>query len=536
VHVDELHLGNGEIIAPGELLMQNGRIAAVGRRVGRPSGAVVVKAAAAGPGMIDALGHLGLEGSTRVPATRFEMKRLVEPGDFADRRVAKAGVTTVALSPRGASRSGAPMMAYKPAGDDLDRMIVADPCALRLNWSERNRRDSGRAVVELLKKAGDYTRKWAEYEDKMAKWTPPPEGAAAAKSDSDEKKDGDKNDGDAKKDDEKDSGAKKEGDAEKKDEKKKKKGEEEPPKPITGAWETKITLPPFDETRLRIYVNDENGKITGSIRCDSLSTSLIPVTGTREKNKVTLSGEGSHGVVTLEAENKEGKLTGKVTLGESKCEFEATQTSTEYEVVRRGEVRKPKEEKKVEVKGEPKAPGLDPELEPLRRAILGKGAIVIGVNREDEIVDCVDAFQVYGIAPILYGATDAWKVADKIRGRVSGILLSQQVIWTEPKTGAFKRNRLAELGANGIPVAFHSDAEEGAADLPLMAAYAVSQGMSPEAAFVALTGGAAHMLTIDDRVGLLKPGMDADVVLYDRSPLEVSAAVLKVFVNGKEIR
>lgn len=531
VHVDELHVGDGEVLTPGEMLIQNGRIAAVGRRVGRPSGAVVVKAAAAGPGMIDTLGHLGLEGSQRVPATRFEMKRLVEPGDYADRRVAKAGVTTVALSPRGVSRSGAPMMAYKPAGDDLERMVVADPCALRLNWSERNRRDSGRAVAELLKKAGDYTRKWAEYEEKLSKWTPPAEDATSAKPDAEEKKDGDKKDGDAKKDEEK-----KEGDADKKEDKKKKKGEEEPPKPITGAWETKITLPPFEEARMRLYVNDEAGKITGSLRCDTLSSELIQVTGTRDKNKVTLSGEGSKGLVSLEAENKEGKLTGKVTLAESKCEFEATQTSTEYEVVRRGEVRKPKEEKKPEVKGEPKAPGIDPELEPLRRAMNGKGAVIVGVNREDEIVECVDAFQSYGIAPILNGANDAWKVADKIRGRVAGILLTQQVIWTEPKTGAQKRNRLAELGVNGIPVAFHSDAEEGAVDLPLMAAYAVSQGMSPEAAFIALTGGAARMLAIDDRVGLLKAGMDADVVLYDRSPLEVSATVLKVFVNGKEVR
>lgn len=529
VHVDELYVGDGEVIAPGEMLMQNGRIMSVGHRVGRPSGAIVVKAAAAAPGMIDALGHLGLEGSSRVPSTRFELKRLIEPGDFADRRVAKVGVTTVALSPRGVSRSGAPMMAYKPAGDDLDKMVVADPCALRLSWTERNRRDSGRGVEEVLKKAVDYKKKWDDYEDKLAKWTPPPPSASGAKSDSDAKKDDDKKDGDAKKDEEKK-------DEEKKDEKKKKKGEEDPPKPITGAWETKITVPPFEESRMRLYVNDENGKISGSLRCDSLSSTLIQVTGTREKNKVTLSGEGSKGAVTLEAESKDGQLVGKVTLGDSHAEFEAAQTSTEYEVVRRSEVRKPKEEKKTEVKGEPKAPGIDPELEPLRRAMMGRGAIVVGVDREDEILECVDAFEAAGIRPILYGANDAWKVADKIRGRVSGILLTQRVIWTEPKTGAQKRNRYAELAASGIPVAFHSDAEEGAADLPLIAAYAVSQGMSPEAALHALTAGAAEMLTIDNRVGALRAGLDADVVLFDRSPLDVSATVLRVFVNGKEVR
>ncbi len=542
VRVGELYVGDGEVLTPGEMLMRDGKIIAVGRSVGRPAGAVVVKGGAAGPGMIDALGHLGLEGSTRVPPARFELKRLIEPGDFADKRVARAGVTTVAMSPRGVARNGTPMMAYKPAGQDIERMVVADPVALRFQWSDRNRRESGKALEEILKKATEYDKKWADYEEKAAKWTPPPVTADAGKSA------GDAKEGDAKKDgegaDKKDDGEKKDAekkDSEKKEEKKdskdkKKKGEEEAPKAITGAWEAKITLPPFEEARMRLYVNDVDGKITGSLRCDTLSATLIQVSGKRDKTKVTLSGEGSQGTVKLEAESKDGKLEGHVMLGDSKAAFEAAQTSTEYEVVKRSEVRKPKDEKKPEVKGEPKAPGIDAELEPFRQAKKGRSAIVVGVDREDEILACVDAFEKAGIKPILLGAEDAWKVADKIRGRVAGVLLSQRVVWTEPKMGAEKRNRYAELESNGIPVAFHSDAEEGAADLPLIAAYAVSQGMSPSSAFYALTAGAAHMLAIDKRVGKLAPGLDADVVLYDRSPLDVSATVLRVWVNGKEVR
>jgi imidazolonepropionase-like amidohydrolase len=528
VHVDELHLGDGEILSPGEILMEKGKIVDVGRSVGRPSGAVVVKGGAAMPGMIDALGHLGLEGSSRVPATRFEMKRIVEPGDLADRRVAKSGVTTVALSPRGVSRSGAPMMAYKPAGDDVEKMVIADPCALRLQWTERNRRDSGKAVRETLQKSVEYAKKWAEYQDKLSKWTPPPAGASAEKKEGEAKKEGDA--------DKKDADAKKDGEGDKKEDKKKKKGEEEPAKPITGAWETKVTVPPFSETRLRLYLNDEDGKISGSLRCDTLSSTLVQVTGARDKHKVTLSGEGSNGQVTLEGETAENKLKGKITLGETKIDFEATQTSTEYEIVRRSEVRKPKEEKKPEIKGEPRSPGVDPDLEPFRKAMMGTGAIIVGVDREDEILDCVDAFNDAGIRPVLFGANDAYKVVDKLRGHVAGILLSQRVIYTEPKTGAQKRNRYAEIAAAGISIAFHSDAEEGAADLPLIAAYAVSQGMSPTAALRALTMDAAKMLAIDSRVGAIAPGLDADVVMFDRSPLDASASVVRVWVNGKEVR
>jgi len=526
--VDELYVGDGTIISPGEVLLQGGKIRAVGRRVGRPAGATVVRGRCAMPGMIDALGFLGLEGSTRVPPTRFDLKRIVEPGDLADRRVAQAGVTTVLLSPRGDSRSGAPMLAYKPAGCDPDAMVIADPAALRLRWSDRNRLQSGKAVRELLTRAADYRRKWDEYEKKIATWTPPKEGEGAkpAAKPEEAKKEGD-------------AGAKPDGekkDEEKKEAPKKKKGEEEPAKPVTGAWEAKITLAGLEPARLRLYLSDVDGKLSGSLRCAALSDELVEVTGQRKEKKLTLEGQGSRGTVKLEAEELKGNLKGKVTLGSASADFEATQTSAEYEVADRPERRKPKEDKPEEPKGKPRSPGIDPELEPLRRAMMGTGAAIIAVEREDEIVACVEACAAVGLKPILYGAGDAWKVADRIAGRVAGVLLTQRVIWTDPKTGAEKHNRYADLQNAGIPVAFHSAAEEGAADLPLMAAYAVSQGMSLEGALRALTSDAAQMFAIGAHVGRIAPGMDADVLLLDGQPVDPSTSVRRVWVNGREVR
>lgn len=541
VAVDELHVGDGSVLTPGELLMQDGRIVDVGHRVGRPRGAVVVRGKAAMPGMIDTLGHLGLEGSNKMAGARFELKRLVEPGDLTDRRVARAGVTTVVMTPRAPNRGGAPMMAYKPAGTEYDKQIVGDTVALRFQWSDRNRLESGESLREILAKAVEYAKKWTEYEKKLASWTPPAdanaehpkEGETAEKG----KEEGaDKKDAEAEK---KEGGEKKEGDgkddADKK-KSKKKKGEEEPPQPITGAWETKITVPPFDATRFRLYVLDEEGTIHGSLRCTSLSDDLIAITGHRDGHKVTLSGDGTRGTVAIEAEEAEGKLKGHVTLGSTKVEFEAEHTSKEYEVAGRTERRKPKPERKQEIKGEPKPPAIDPDLEPLRRAMQGKAAVVVGVDRDDEILACVAAFDSTGIQPVLYGADEAWKVADKLRGRVAGVLLNQRVVAIDPKSGAQRRNRFAELAAAGIPVAFHSASEEGAADLPLIATYAIAQGMGPEAALRALTSTAAEIFAIDARVGRLEPGLDADVLLLDGEPLDGATSVTRVWVNGHEVR
>ena len=66
-------------------------------------------------------------------------------------------------------------MAYKPAVADFDRMLVGNPVALRFQWTDRNRLESGQAVRDVLGKAVSYAKKWDEYEKKMASWTPPKE-------------------------------------------------------------------------------------------------------------------------------------------------------------------------------------------------------------------------------------------------------------------------------------------------------------------------------------------------------------------------
>lgn len=530
LEVDELHLGDGTTMAPGQLLMQDGRILEVGRRVSHPIGCTVVRGKAAMPGMIDALGHLGLEGSGRVPDPDFSLTRIIEPGDYADRRVAQAGVTTVLMTPRGMGRAGAPAMAYKPAGEDLDEMVVDEVAALHLVWSHPNRLQAGGMVNDLLAKGAEYKQAWDQYNQEMAAWVPPPvEVDADAKAD-DESKDGDKADeaSDEKSED---------GDDGKKSKKKKKKKDDDTPAlPITGVWETEVESG-GKQHKLRFRLLDEAGTLTGNLRCDALSSELITLTGKRTERDIEMHGLSPQGRVVVAMKTDDEKLTGTATIGELSVEFEAPQTSKEWIVVSRPaptvaeEVKEPKPPK-----GMPKEPGIKAELEPIRRAMEGTAAIVVNVERSDEILDCVAACERYGIKPVLYGAGDAWKVSDKLRGRVSGVLLDHRVIAQESQGGFKERNRYAELANQGIPVAFHSSAEEGAAELPLMAAYAVSKGMSPEGALRALTSDAARMLRIDDRVGSLTAGRDADVLLLDSDPTIAGARVVRVWVAGREVR
>jgi len=509
------------------------------------------------PGMIDAFGYLGLEGSRRVPSTDYLMAAIVEPGDAVDRRVALEGITTVVLTPRGASETGAPVMAYKPAAQELVHQVVGDPVALRLRWDDPNRLRSGVNVRALLARAKEYRAKWLEYETALAKWTPTAAAGGEAKAESkDEKKEEGADKAEEKKDekaadkgeekkDEKPATEEKKDETKKEDSKSSKKKKDEKkelePDPITGLWTAEVKpaegAPTALKLRLKLAKPGESAAVEGNLRCDAASLTLVELTGwfDREKKSLTVNGLGDKGWVEFAGELKDEKLVGKLTAGGKTLEATLEHTTKEYVVAKRPELVVKKDEPAPEPKGKPREPKRDDKLEPLRRALDGKGAVVIEVNRALDIVACVQACADVGLRPILYGASEAYQVLDQINGKVAGVLLAPNVVVPEAKRGTDYRTPYADLQNAGIRVAFLSEAEEGAIDVPLRAAYAVANGMSPEGALRALTADAAAMMVIDGRVGRLATGLDADVLLLDGPPLDPSTSVLRTWVNGEEV-
>ncbi len=565
IEVEELHVGDGRVLRPGQILLQAGKIVDVGERVSHPRGATVVRGRVCMPGMIDALGHLGLEGSRKVPATDFALQRIVGRAGHISRRVAREGITTVVLSPRGSSNSGAPVMAYRPAAGDFERQIVGDPVALRLKWTEENRLQSGQTIRDLLAKAADYRAKWLEYEKALAAWKPAASAAEAPAKEEDAKKtegaQSAKEEGAAGADEKaeekpaeegkKEEGAKKGDEPKKEDEPKKdskkkkdkKEGEELEADPITGVWKAEIASAEgreASELRMQLLFATQHGSgpVTGNLRVSAFSESLIEIEGRwdREAKKLILEGLGSAGWVALEGALEGDKLQGRVACGAHSLEFAAERVSKKYAVAKRTERRKEEPQAPEVQKGKPKEPRLDSKLEPVRRAMDGKLSVVVQVDRGDEILACIDAFAARGIRPVLLGAREAHFVASEIAGRVAGVLLSPAILEFDPKRGTDFLAPYAELQNAGISVAFHSEAEEGAVDLPLQAAFAVANGLSPTGALRALTSDAAAMMSIGDRVGRLERGLDGDVLLLDGPPLAPGSSVLRAWVAGEEVK
>lgn len=71
--------------------------------------------------------------------------------------------------------------------------------------------------------------------------------------------------------------------------------------------------------------------------------------------------------------------------------------------------------------------------------------------------------------------------------------------------------------------------------LPLCAGLALREGMDPEMALRAITIEPARICGLDDRLGSLAVGKDADFSVFRQNPLTIAAKPEKVFVGGREI-
>jgi len=495
IEVGELHLGDGHVLRPGQALLRGGRIVEVGERVAHPSGAVVVRGAAAMPGMIDALGHLGLEGSRSRFSTRFDLSRIVEPGDDVDRAVARAGVTTVNL---GGREPTGQTMVYKPVGDDPAAMVVDNLAAIRLTWSNAIPSARGTSMRKVLSKAKEYADKWVNYEKELAAWKPaPPEPPKEEAQEEDESSDEEESDED---DDDKDD------------------KDDDEARPVTGEWNGTVKNEDLAvELSLRVRLLERDGALEGNARSEGFDDLWI-LSGTREGDAVELVGDSPAGEATLSLKLDDGKLVGTGTHGGNESEVELTRTSDVYPVAGRPE--RARAVSPNEPKGKPKSPGIDPELEPIRQAMLGRGALFVTATSSRDAIEAAEACNAIGVKPVIWTGDQAAGAASRLRGKVAGaIVRSSGATWSEW----------------GVPVAFASGAEEGAGELSVLAARAIAGGMSPVAALRALTSDAASMLGVGDRIGKLLPGYDADVLLLDGSPLDLSSSVLRAWVDGEEV-
>ena len=194
-------------------------------------------------------------------------------------------------------------------------------------------------------------------------------------------------------------------------------------------------------------------------------------------------------------------------------------------------------EKLAGVDDSDKRPARDLGLEALAEVLDGRRIVHHHTHRFDDILTVLRLREEFGFKVVLHHVSDAWKVAGEIAA--AGVPSSIIVIDSpggklEAMDVSFRNGKALEDA--GAAVAFHTDDPITDSRLFLrMAALAVRAGMSREKALEGLTLAAARMLDLEDRVGSLEAGKDADFVVLSGDPLSLYSKVLQTWVEGRKV-
>jgi imidazolonepropionase-like amidohydrolase len=195
-------------------------------------------------------------------------------------------------------------------------------------------------------------------------------------------------------------------------------------------------------------------------------------------------------------------------------------------------------DKIARAKGDPeKLQARDLALEILVEVLDGKRVVHHHTHRHDDILTVLRLQNEFGFRVVLQHVSEAWKVVDEIvaaKAPCSIILVDSPGGKLETRDIAWQNGAVLEKA--GVLTALHTD--DYITDSRLFfrsAGLAVRAGMSRQAALRALTIAPAQMLDLQNRVGSLEVGKDADFLLLSADPLSVYSHVLETWIEGKKV-
>lgn len=230
-----------------------------------------------------------------------------------------------------------------------------------------------------------------------------------------------------------------------------------------------------------------------------------------------------------------------VTLGPSamKKEGKAPGTRAKLAAMLRADLVRAKEYRdKLQEAPAGRRPDRDLRLETLARALDGELPLLVHAQRAQDIETALRIAREFGVRVLIDGGAESYLLLEEIEASGAPVIVHPPMAraYGEMENASFET--AATLSRARIPFAFQSGYESYVPKTRVVlfeAGAAVANGLPPADALSALTIGAARILGIDDRVGSLAPGKDADLALFDGDPFEYTSHCLGVLIDGEPL-
>ncbi|HMP78860.1 MAG TPA: amidohydrolase family protein [Pirellulaceae bacterium] len=198
--------------------------------------------------------------------------------------------------------------------------------------------------------------------------------------------------------------------------------------------------------------------------------------------------------------------------------------------------------------GQRNQPPRNPVTEDMLRLVKREIPLRVSAESVTQIREMIALVRELDLRLVLDRATEAWLVADEISAAGVPLVITPRLqrsprFGAEDQSGSFvEMPRILEQA--GVPFAVSALADSislngiagrDLSSLPLEAMFAVRGGASEAKALEALTIVPARMLGMEDRLGSIEVGKDADLLILDGQPLDYRVYVEVAFVNGRRV-
>jgi imidazolonepropionase-like amidohydrolase len=158
-------------------------------------------------------------------------------------------------------------------------------------------------------------------------------------------------------------------------------------------------------------------------------------------------------------------------------------------------------------------------------------------HRADDIATALRIAEEFGYELVIDHGTEAHLLADVLAAKDIPVIIGP--LFTSRSKVELRNRSLAnpgKLAAAGVTIAITTDHPVVPINfLAHQAALSVKHGLDRETALRALTINPARIVGIDDRLGSIEPGKDADLVIWSGDPLDVLSRVEHALIDGAEI-
>lgn len=178
------------------------------------------------------------------------------------------------------------------------------------------------------------------------------------------------------------------------------------------------------------------------------------------------------------------------------------------------------------------------KFESMRGLFDGSEKLFVHVDGAREILAVIDFKRATGLNVVIVGGSESWRVADHLKENNIPVVYEQvHSLPDYPEDDVEQPYKTpAMLAAAGVDFCFGLGGSWEQRNLMFHAGTAVAYGLDPETAVAALTSKAAQILGVGDKVGVLKPGMDATLFISTGDALDMRTSIVEyAFINGRQI-